>query len=171
MRRLVLAFAFVLAAVLAATPALALNPDEILPDPALEALARTITRQVRCVVCQNQSIDDSEAELAHDMRLLVRARVLAGDGERQVLDFLVARYGDFVLLDPPFKPKTYALWAGPWVVLVLGGLVVLLWFRVRSTVAAPAAVPPLSAADRARLDALIEVIEGKTPATGHEPAP
>jgi cytochrome c-type biogenesis protein CcmH len=152
---------FALILLLAATPALAVNPDEILPDPALESLARTITRQLRCVVCQNQSIDDSEADLARDMRRVVRARVVAGESEQQVLDFMVVRYGDFVLLDPPFKPKTYALWIGPWIMLALAGMVALLWFRVKRTISAPASVPPLSAAEIARLDVLLNEIDGK----------
>ncbi|MSO71289.1 MAG: cytochrome c-type biogenesis protein CcmH [Alphaproteobacteria bacterium] len=162
---------FALALLLAAAPALAVNPDEILSDPGLEALARTITRQLRCVVCQNQSIDDSEANLARDMRRVVRTRVLAGDGERQVLAFMVARYGDFVLLDPPFKPKTYALWFGPWVVLALAGMIALLWFRVKRSVAAPTSVPQLSAAERTRLDALLAEIDGEPHARGRERKP
>jgi cytochrome c-type biogenesis protein CcmH len=155
---------------LAAVPGLAVNPDEILADPRLEALARSITRQVRCVVCQNQSIDDSEAEIARDMRQIVRARVLAGDGEQQVLEFLTLRYGDYVLLDPPWKPKTYALWVGPWVLLALAGMVALLWMRARQTIAPPA-VPPLSDAELARLDALIERIEGAAEKRPREPKP
>jgi len=158
----------VLALLFAAAPALAVNPDEILADPKLEALARTITRQLRCVVCQNQSIDDSEADLARDMRRVVRLHVVAGDSERQVLDFMVARYGDFVLLDPPFKPKTYALWFGPWIALTLAGMVALLWFRVKSSIGARNTVPPLSTAERARLDALLAEIDGKSPAPGQE---
>jgi len=100
------------------TPALAVQPDEILADPALEARARTLSQELRCMVCQNQSIDDSEAPLARDLRLLVRERLKAGDSDQQVLDFLVARYGDFVLLRPPFNWHTALLWLlGPLVLL------------------------------------------------------
>src|ERR1700744_167782 len=88
------------------TPAFAVTPDEMLKDPALEARARALSQQLRCMVCQNQSIDDSEAPLAHDLRVLVRERLKAGDSDRQVIDFLVARYGDFVLLKPPFEWRT-----------------------------------------------------------------
>ena len=107
---------------LIAFPALAVEPSEMLPDPALEARAREIGRTLRCVVCQNQAIDDSAAEVAHDMRRAVRERLAAGDSDRQVRDFMVARYGDYVLLKPPFKAGTLLLWlGGPLVLLVAGG--------------------------------------------------
>jgi len=103
------------------TPALAVQPDEILADPALEARARVLSQELRCMVCQNQSIDDSDAPLARDLRLLVRERLKAGDSDRQVLDFLVARYGEFVLLRPPFNWHTALLWLlGPLALLVAG---------------------------------------------------
>ncbi len=99
--------------------ALAVEPDEMLQDPALEARAREISEQLRCVVCQNQTIDDSNAPLAHDMRLLVRERLLAGDSDKAAIDFIVARYGNFVLLKPPMQADTLALWAAPFIVLAL----------------------------------------------------
>jgi cytochrome c-type biogenesis protein CcmH len=97
----------------------AVEPSERLADPALEARARALSQELRCLVCQNQSIDESNADLAHDLRVLLRKRLLAGDTDRQVLDYIVARYGQFVLLDPPFEPATYLLWLTP-PVLVLG---------------------------------------------------
>jgi cytochrome c-type biogenesis protein CcmH len=112
-------------------PALAVRPDEMLADPALEARAREISRELRCVVCQNQSIDDSDADLARDLRLLVRERLQAGDSDRAVLAYVVSRYGDFVLLRPPLKPATYALWFGPPLVLLLGALALALFLRRR----------------------------------------
>ena len=101
--------------------ALAVEPDEMLPDPALEARAQHISKELRCVVCQNQNIDDSAAPLARDMRLLVRERLTSGDSDAQAKAFLVARYGNFVLLRPPFQPNTWALWLGPFVILGLAG--------------------------------------------------
>ena len=104
------------------SPLLAVEPAEMLADPALEARARSVSQQLRCVVCQNQSIDDSNADLAHDMRVLVRERIVAGDTDNEVVRFMVDRYGDFVTLTPPFKPATWALWFGPvvFVLLALG---------------------------------------------------
>jgi cytochrome c-type biogenesis protein CcmH len=132
-------------------PALAIEPSEILSDPALEARARALSRELRCVVCQNESVDDSPAEVAHDIRRAVRQRLVAGDTDRQVLDYMVARYGDYVLLKPPFNTRTLVLWLGTPVVLLLG--MIGLWFAAgrRSTALGPA---PLSDAERARLDAL-----------------
>jgi cytochrome c-type biogenesis protein CcmH len=148
MRRL-LALLLVLLTVL---PALAVEPTEMLKDPALEARARDIGRSLRCVVCQNQSIDDSNAEVAHDMRRAVRERLLAGDSDQQVYAFMVARYGDYVLLRPPFKSSTLLLWLGaPLLLILVGGVLLLAAHRRR-----PAAVPqPLSAEEQARLDALL----------------
>ena len=105
---------------LCASPALAVQPDEILPDPALEARARELSRELRCMVCQNQSIDDSDAPLARDLRLLVRERLKAGDSDAQVLDFLTARYGEFVLLKPRLRWDTALLWFAPALVLLVG---------------------------------------------------
>jgi cytochrome c-type biogenesis protein CcmH len=109
-------------AMLVSQPAFAVEPDEILADPVLEERARAISKQVRCVVCQNQDIDSSNAGVARDLRLLVRERLVAGDSDQQVMDFLVARYGDYVLFNPPWKPSTYILWVAPIVILGLGGI-------------------------------------------------
>src|SRR3954469_19787560 len=109
--------------------ALAVQPDEILTDPALEGRARTLSRELRCMVCQNQSIDDSDAPLARDLRLLVRERLKDGDSDRQVIDFLVARYGEFVLLKPRLEPHTLLLWLLPPLALAGGGIV--LWVHGR----------------------------------------
>lgn len=147
MRALLLALAL-----LTAAPALAIQPDEVLDDPALEARARTLSAEVRCVVCQNQSIDDSNAELARDLRLLVRERLQAGDSDQEVLDYLVARFGPFVLLEPPKTESTLILWYGPAVLLGLGALAVITVF-VRRRAVAPA---PLSDEERRRLDALLD---------------
>jgi cytochrome c-type biogenesis protein CcmH len=136
------------------TAVAATNPDEVLDDPVLEARARGLAKQLRCLVCQNQSIDDSDAELAHDLRRLVRERLLAGDSDAQIIDFLTARYGDFVLLKPPVKPATWGLWFGPAVVLLLAAAGVAVYVRRRSA-AAPSAAP-LSATERAELDALLK---------------
>src|SRR5256714_3401768 len=115
---------------LAASPfASAVQPDEILSDPVLEARARALSKELRCMVCQNQSIDDSDAPLARDLRILVRERLKAGDTDQQVIDFLVARYGDFVLLKPRFTSHTALLWLGPPAPLLGGGALVLLGVR------------------------------------------
>lgn len=110
-------------------PALAVEPDEVLPDARLEERARTLSSELRCLVCQNQSIDDSNAPLARDLRLLVRERLKAGDSDSQVKQFLVARYGDFVLLKPPFSAGTLLLWLTP--LLALLGGVALVWRSLR----------------------------------------
>jgi len=144
--------ALAVAAAAYAAPAHAVLPDEVLRDPALEARARALSRDLRCMVCQNQSIDDSDAPLARDLRILVRERLKAGDGDRQVLDFLTARYGDFVLLRPRLSWRTAALWGTPAAILILGafGLVVVLRRR------APAAqTATLSAAEQQRVDDLL----------------
>lgn len=141
-----------LLALLFATPAAAVLPDEMLPDAAQEARARAISKDLRCVVCQNQSIDDSDAPLARDLRLLVREQISAGKSDSQVRDYVVARYGNFVLLKPPMEGDTLLLWAGPFAVLLLGGIGLVLWQRRR-----PAAAPdtaPLTEAERAELDRL-----------------
>lgn len=139
--------------VLLATPAWAVEPDEMLDDPVLEARARALSQEIRCLVCQNEPIDSSNADLARDLRLLVRERIVAGDSDAEVKAFLVARYGDYVLFDPPMKLTTYALWFGPALILLLGALGVILYFaRARQ---APAVAAPLSAAERARLERLL----------------
>ena len=132
----------------------AIDPAEQLPDPALETRARTLSRELRCLVCQNESIDDSNADLARDLRRIVRERLVAGDSDGGVKQYLVARYGDFVLLEPPVKLKTYALWFGPAAVLVLGAFGVIAFFRRRRTL--PTAPPPLSADEERRLAALLD---------------
>ena len=106
------------------TAVLAVEPDEILADPVLESRARALSKQVRCVVCQNQDIDSSNAGVARDLRILVRERLTAGDSDADVLAYLVARYGDFVLFKPPWKPSTYALWLAPVAMILFGGLAV-----------------------------------------------
>jgi len=143
-----------LVALLAPGVSLAVQPDEILKDPALEARARLLSRELRCMVCQNQSIDDSDAPLARDLRLLVRQRLVSGDSDRQVVDFLVARYGEFVLLKPRFEWHTLLLWGvAPAVLLVgIGGLV--LMARRRRTVTLQAA--GLTPDEQKRLATLVE---------------
>lgn len=132
----------------------AVEPDEMLSDPALEARAREITKELRCVVCQNQSIDDSNADLARDMRLLVRERLKKGDTNEQTLAFLVARYGNYVLLKPPLQADTVLLWFSPILFLVLGALLLRSYFKsMQATEAAPT---PLSAAEEASLKKLAE---------------
>jgi cytochrome c-type biogenesis protein CcmH len=138
--------------VFATTIAAAVEPSEMLKDPTLEARARAISQEIRCLVCQNQSIDDSAADLAHDLRVIVRERLSAGDSDRQVKDYLTARYGDFVLLDPPVKTKTLILWAGPAALLLLGIVIIALAARHRR--AAPAT--PLSEDERQRLAQLMD---------------
>jgi cytochrome c-type biogenesis protein CcmH len=151
MRRLLAAIALALALLVPAA-AFAVTPDEMLKDPKLEARARNLSRELRCMVCQNQSIDDSEAPLAHDLRVLVRQRIEAGDSDKQVLDFLVARYGEFVLLKPPLELNTVLLWGLPPAVLVIG-LIGLFWLARRPQLAAEAAA--LSPDEQRRLSTLV----------------
>jgi cytochrome c-type biogenesis protein CcmH len=135
---------------LAAAPASAVQPDEILPDPALEARARELSKELRCMVCQNQSIDDSDAPLARDLRLLVRERLKAGDSDAQVLDFLVARYGEFVLLRPPFNWHTALLWLlGP--LALLAGSFGMFHMMRRSVGDSTVAAQPLTESETRRL--------------------
>jgi cytochrome c-type biogenesis protein CcmH len=130
-------------------------PSERLADPALEARARALSQELRCLVCQNQSIDDSNADLAHDLRVLVRERLTAGDSDAQVLAYLTSRYGDYVLLRPPVEPATYLLWFGPPALLLLGGIVILIGWRRRAASSAVAAAP-LSADEQRRLADLLD---------------
>jgi cytochrome c-type biogenesis protein CcmH len=151
----------VLLALTAAVPAVAVQPDEVLADAALEAQARALSKELRCMVCQNQSIDDSDAPLARDLRILVRERLQAGDSDQQVIDFLVARYGEFVLLKPRFSPHTALLWLGPATLLLIGvfGLSVLArryHARARSERAIPGGAK-LTPAEEARL---AEILHG-----------
>jgi len=143
--------------VLGSPAAHAVQPDEIMADPAKEARARDLSRELRCMVCQNQSIDDSDAPLAKDLRILVRERIAAGDSNSQVIDYLVARYGEFVLLNPRFKLHTLLLWLLPPVALAGGALALWRTSRRRPAAATGAeAAAPLSADERARLERLID---------------
>ncbi|MFQ5955902.1 MAG: cytochrome c-type biogenesis protein [Kiloniellales bacterium] len=152
--------ALALAVVALAAPVLAVEPDEMLDDPVLEARARALSKDIRCLVCQNQSIDDSNASLAKDLRILVRERLVAGDSNQAVLDYLTNRYGDFVLLNPRVSSRTYALWYGPAVVLALGVAAVTLLTLRRRRRRAAAEATPLSEPERRRLEALIEDSDG-----------
>ena len=135
----------------AALPAAAVEPDEMLADPVLEQRARDISQHLRCLVCQNQSIDDSNADLARDLRILVRERLVAGDSNDEVIAYIVDRYGEFVLLKPPVKDETLALWLGPFALLVLGALAIALYYARR----AGKSPPPLSKDERKKLDDLL----------------
>jgi cytochrome c-type biogenesis protein CcmH len=148
-RALVLALSLLLAA-----PAHAVLPGERLDDPALEARARALSQDLRCMVCQNQSIDDSDAPLARDLRLLVRERLKVGDSDRQVTDFLVARYGEFVLMRPRFGWHTLALWGAPGLFLI-GGVAYLVFALRRRRVGGAAAPEPLSDEEKRKLDAVL----------------
>jgi cytochrome c-type biogenesis protein CcmH len=150
MRRLLAATVLLLIAAVAPI-AHAVEPSERLSDPALEARARAISQQLRCLVCQNESIDESSAPLAHDLRVLVRQRLVAGDSDRQALNYIVARYGVFVLLDPPFTPVTWLLWLGPPVLIVATGGVLVVRARRRLDPAPPA----LTQEESARAAALL----------------
>ena len=142
-----------LAFLLCAGAARAVEPQEVMADPKLEARARVLSQELRCLVCQNQSIDDSNAELARDLRVLVRERLAAGDSDAAVLAFIEARYGEFVLLRPPFSVRTLLLWLAP--VLLLAGAVYAILRRVRAPVPAGNAAAPLSADEQRRLSELI----------------
>lgn len=130
----------------------AVQPDEILPDAAMEARARELSAQLRCMVCQNQSIDDSDAPLAKDLRVLVRERLKAGDSDSAIMKYLTERYGDFILLSPPFKAHTLLLWTAPLLVLLLGGGAILIAMRKRRPAVA---AQGLSADEQARLKAVL----------------
>lgn len=148
MKRLLL---LILALVFAATPAFAVLPEEQLKDPVLEARARHLSKELRCVVCQNQTIDDSDAPLAADLRAILRERLVAGDTDDQAKAYLVDRYGDFVLLRPPVTPATLALWFGPALLLLGGAFGVWRYWRGRSV----ATTQPLDPEEQARLNALL----------------
>ena len=157
MRKLI-AILFALMTALAAPAALAVQPDEVMSDPARESRARELSRELRCMVCQNQSIDDSDAPLARDLRLLVRERIASGDSDSQVIDFLVARYGEFVLLKPRFNSRTLLLWLLPPLALAGGGLA--LWVNMRRRSGAGAredeSLLKLTADEEARLERLLD---------------
>lgn len=130
--------------------AFAVEPDEVLADPVLESRAREISRNVRCVVCQNESIDSSNADIARELRLIVRERLVAGDSDAEIESFLVARYGDYVLFRPPLNVRTLVLWFGPFVVLILGAM--MLFFSLR---AHHKKTVPLTAKEQSELDRLL----------------
>ena len=146
LRSIVLALALI-----GAAPAFAVQPDEVLTDPALEARARALSKELRCMVCQNQSIDDSDAPLAHDLRVLLRERIAAGDSDGDVMAFLVARYGDFILLRPRLAPYTLVLWLTPILMLGLAAYAAFTILRRR-----PRAEASLTEAERERLDRLLK---------------
>ncbi|MBB6253518.1 cytochrome c-type biogenesis protein [Nitrospirillum iridis] len=133
----------------------AVQPDEMLPDPALEARARGLSKDLRCLVCQNQSIDDSDAPLARDLRLLLRERLVKGDSDAQAVAFLTDRYGDYVLLRPPVRPATYLLWFGPFALLLAGGAILLWRGRRGGADAAAPLTAPLTAEEKAQLAVLM----------------
>jgi cytochrome c-type biogenesis protein CcmH len=141
-----------LLALAVAVPACAIEPQERLTDPALEARARTLGQELRCLVCQNESIDDSNADLARDLRTIVRARLTAGDSDQQVLGFVTARYGDYVLLRPPIRAGTLVLWFGP-VVLLVAAIIAMMLLRRHRAKAEPA---PLSSEEDRRLARLLD---------------
>jgi cytochrome c-type biogenesis protein CcmH len=149
-RRRIAAWLALAACLTLAGPAFAVLPGEMLADPALEARARAISEELRCMVCQNQSIDDSDADLAHDLRVLVRERLKAGDSDEQVIDYIVARYGEFVLLKPRFSLRNALLWAAPAIMLVAGAAFIVLAARRRRTVGSA-----LSAEEKAALEAIL----------------
>lgn len=140
-----------LLALLFAGTAQAVKPDEVLPDPALEARARALSEGLRCMVCQNQSIDESDADLARDLRILVRQRLVAGDTDQQVMDYIVSRYGEFVLLKPRFSLRTALLWGTPALLLLAGGIFIVFSARSRR----PALDSTLSAEEQAALDKML----------------
>jgi cytochrome c-type biogenesis protein CcmH len=155
LKKIFFACVFFAALMIGGAAAYAVQPDEIMADPAEEARARDLSRELRCMVCQNQSIDDSEAPLARDLRLLVRERIAAGDSNSQVIDFLVARYGEFVLLKPRFNPHTLVLWLLPPLALAGGGLALWIYSRRRSRAPVDDALFKLTAEEEARLERLI----------------
>ena len=140
-----------------AVTAHAVEPNEQLKDPALESRARALSSGLRCLVCQNETIDESNAKLAHDIRVFLRERLTNGDSDAAAVQAIVDRYGDFVLLNPPVKPATYVLWFGPLAILCAGIGGAILWMRRRGT--APEAPPPLTEAETARLNSLMNETE------------
>lgn len=153
MNRKLLALAAIVFFALMPSLALAVEPSEMLKNPKLEARARALSAQLRCLVCQGESIDESQAQLAHDFRVLIRQRIKAGESDKQIKDFLVSRYGDFILLKPPFQLDTILLWGTPILLLVFGGGAIVLSMRRRVPPRQPAA---LSAVEEAKLAALVE---------------
>jgi cytochrome c-type biogenesis protein CcmH len=141
---------------LSPVPSWAVEPDEVLSNPVLEARARTISKELRCMVCQNESIDESEAPLARDLRLLVRRRILAGDSDQQIINFLVSRYGEFILLKPPLSWNTIALWGAPPALLLLGAIMIVVVERRRKAAGPMPEIAKLSAAEEARLAKILD---------------
>ena len=150
-----LRFLVLAVAMLAAAPALAVNPDEMLADPALEQRARDLSATIRCMKCQNQSIDDSDADLARDLRILLRERLVAGDSDGEVLDFLVARYGEFVLLKPRLSTANLLLWAAPLLGLLGGFFLALRYFRRREDEKEPVSAE-LTSAEHEKLTKILD---------------
>jgi cytochrome c-type biogenesis protein CcmH len=149
--KLLHALSLLVVLLLVSSQAFAVEPNEMLPNPALEARARAISEQLRCMVCQNESIDESEAPLAHDLRVLVRQRIMAGDSDTQIMNFLVSRYGEFILLKPPLSWNTLALWGAPPALLILGLLMIVVVERRRAAGRPAAEAARLSATEEARL--------------------
>jgi cytochrome c-type biogenesis protein CcmH len=156
--------ALMVCASVAAGPAIAVQPDEVLSDPALEKRARGLSAGLRCLVCQNQSIDDSDAPLAKDLRVLVRERLVAGDSDDAVMSYVVERYGDFVLLKPPVNSHTLLLWLAP--LLVLGMALVVVMRAMRRPDTAAAAAAPLSASEEEELNRVLDAARGPDGKTG-----
>jgi len=154
MRLFIFFFMWVL---ISAIPARAVNPSEVLVDPALEARARHISKGLRCLVCQNQSIDDSDASLAKDLRVLVRERITAGESNDQVEAYVVSRYGDFVLLKPPFNMATLVLWLSPLLFIICGTVAIIIFFRKKkkATATLTPTVPPLTNAEKKQVTELL----------------
>ncbi|HLH10866.1 MAG TPA: cytochrome c-type biogenesis protein [Methylovirgula sp.] len=150
--RRVLAIICALFLALAPTLAFAVTPEEMLRDPKLEARAEALSAQLRCMVCQNESIDESEAPLAHDIRVLVRQKILEGLSDSQIRAYLVARYGDFILLKPPFKPETILLWTAPFLLLLIGAGAIALSVRQRLT------APPANALSEEEKSKLADLV-------------
>jgi len=156
MRAALILVAVCLAIISVALPARAVEPGEVLPDAALEQRARKLSAELRCLVCQNQSIDDSNAPLAKDLRLLVRERLVAGESDAKVMDYIVARYGDFVLLKPPVNSKTLLLWLAPLACLIALAYALIQASRRSSTSATTADATPLSSAEEKKLRQILE---------------
>jgi cytochrome c-type biogenesis protein CcmH len=152
----------IVALLIAAAPSWAVMPDEVLRDPLLEARARTLSQELRCVVCQNQSIDDSNAPLAHDLRVLLRDRIASGDSDQQALDFIVQRYGNFVLLKPPIQLNTFLLWIGPLLILLLASVAFGRYVR-RSESNGRTEEPSLPLSDR-ELERIEAILNGRSSA-------
>lgn len=151
----------ILALLLAASPSLAVQPDEVLPDPVMEERARDISAGLRCPVCQNESIDESSADIARDLRLLVRERLVEGDTDEETVDYVVARYGEYVLLQPNFSGANMVLWILPLVLLVTGLGLSLVYIRQRASAVAPSE-RGLDGAEQARLDEILSVDDRET---------